>query len=521
MKRSIFITLILSLSLLNSSAEAKSGATIKSYHYPEVIIDGEGLGYLKRSEFFAVEASDGTQSHEVYVMADRNQYQQTTLAEGKSNTSLIMTNHNHTAGFSFDGDIEVRVKRLDGGTLQGVEVLPKQKGYEHRVEGDELIISLSEWAYIYVSFPDLEKEPLFIFADPKETDAPSKDDNDVELLTADMSASQIKEIITSTTKRVIYFSEGVYNFDTKTLDDKYSGYQIPMLSNKEYYIPGGAVIVGSFYGDDCENNKMHGRGIVTACGKIRLGSSRAIPYNLYLQGGGGRGNTLEGIHFNCPNHFAVLGRGDLKTRYCKMFGWWHQTDGWGGGDYAVIEDCFIKANDDFIKLYNLEQRVSNVVLYKQVNGAGIQLGWGSYARAHKTIVDGVYVVGDDPKPNGDVSNTAVVNLRTNKGSTMSDVVMRNIYVESDYQRFIGIDLTDGVFKNFTFENIQIEGNNISETNYFVLRDGKGKYSNILFKDLVINGKKITSDDEWGVKQGYSNRDKRITKYKNVVKIEYK
>ncbi len=493
--------------------------SIATYDYPDVIVDGtNNLGYIKRSEFFEVEVSNTTDSYDVYVMADRNCYQ---MSDPTSSNS-VMTNHNHYANFSFSGSVTVTVRRIDNGSVADGVVYPKQKGYDYSIDGDELKINLTERAYIYVEFPDLEhEEPLFIFADPKETDVPLKTASNVELIDNSMSMYDIKSLINSTEKEIIYFSEGVYDIPSITSID-YAGYQLPLLSNKKYYIPGGTVIVGSFYGDDCANSKMYGRGVVTASGKERLSSDTSIPYNLYMQSGGD-GNELDGILFCNPAHFAVLSRNDLVARNCKMTGWWHQTDGWGAGDNAVLEDCFFKSNDDIMKVYNDNQQVSNIVIYKQMNGAGIQFGWGSSGSASNSTVDGLYVVNDDIKTTGTpISNTAIINLRTNAGSTINGVTIKNVYVENDYQRFIGIDNVGGNFIDFTLDNIQIEGSMHNSHNYFVLRNGKGTYDNIVIKDLVINGTKVTSDDysEWNLIQGYSDDDKGMTEYTNVVNIDY-
>ncbi len=492
------------------------GASIEVYDFPEVIVDNENdMGYLKRSEYYTVEVSNTTDTKEVYVIADRNQFQSyipTTTA------NALMTNHNNTAGFSFSGDITIKVKRLDGGSLDGAEVYPKQKGYNYSIESDHLAITLSEWAYIYVKFPDMDKEPLFIFADPKETDVPLTTASNVELITSDMSIYDIKSVINSTEKSIIYFSPGVYNFAPTITDNTYPGYQIPLLSDKSYYIAGGAVIIGSFYGDSCANSKMYGRGIISACGKYRCADD--IPYTLYMQSGGS-GNTLEGIHFNCPAMYAVLSRNDLKTSYCKMFGWWYQTDGWGSEDNGSLENCFIKANDDFVKVYRSNQTIKNIVFYKQINGAAIQLGWNAYGSAQNSEIDGLYIVGDDKKTPGTTSNTAVINLVNNAGSSINNVSIKNVYVECDYQRLLGLNLNEGSMSNLSLENIVVNGTNNSGNNYISLYNGtSGSYSGFSIKDLVINDEKITSDEAWNLTQGELNSASSAFITSELVEIVY-
>ncbi len=494
-------------------------ATIQSYDdYPEVILESDDLGYLKRSEYFTVEVSNDTETKDIYVIADRNAYQ---MSEGTSGNNAYMTYHNHTADFSFSGDITIKVKRIDGGSLEDVAIYPKIKNYNYTVESDHVEITLSEWAYVYVEFPDLIKEPLFIFADPLETDIPSPTANNVELLTSDMSAGTVTEVLNSTTKDIIYFSPGVYNFAPTITDSSYPGYQLPLLSDKSYYIPRGAVIVGSFRSTSCSNNKMYGRGMITCSTKERLANSESIPYTQVYQEGGS-GCTLEGIYFNNAAHFAVLSRNDLVMRNCKMTGWWHQSDGWGGGDNSVVEDCFFKSMDDNMKVYSDNISISNVILYKQINGAGIQYGWGGGGAKNFTL-DGLYVIGDDNKNPGTTSNTAVVNLVSNSGNTISNHSYKNVYVECDYQRFLGIALEDGGFTDITFENIVIDGTSKGGTNYLANKYGyTGPFSNISFKDLVINGEKITSNDaaDWNLLIGELDSSSSSITSKDLVEIVY-
>ncbi len=491
--------------------------SLEVYDYPDVIVEDNGLGYLKRSEFFSVEVSNSTDTKEVYVMADRNQYQSTTTTA----QTKMMTNHNHTANFSFSGEVTIKVKRLDGGSLEGVEVFPKVKDYQYTVESDHVAITLDEWAYIFVEFPDLEsEEPLFIFADPKETSVPNTSASTVEVITNDMSIYEIKALLESSEKSTFYFSPGVYDFAPTITDSSYPGYQIPLVSSKSYYIAGGAVIIGSFYSTSCSNHKMYGRGVVTTSGKERIEDSAGIPYTLYYQEGGD-GCTLEGIHFCAPSHFAVLSRNNLYTTNCKMMGWWHQTDGWGGGDYAVVENCFMKADDDFVKLYNYKQEVRNIVMYKQINGAAIQFGWGSGGSAQDGIVDGIYIVGEDKRSPGGVNNSAIINLVDNGGSTISNISISNVYVDDDYQRLFGLNNNGGNITGLTLDNIQVTGENLGGSNYLAYSTGTtGTYSNVTIRNMVINGEAITADDQWLLTQGKANAAANTVAAEHLVDILY-
>ena len=503
--KTLFITCLLLCPLSLWPGELRDKGKYAVYSYPDVIVDSPE-GALKRSGFYTVELRQNENNSEVYVMQDANTF----VLENPGNAQgKLMTRNNHTANFSFSGSLQVVIKRKDGKSMQGSVVYPKQKGYDYFVEGKSLVINLSSWAYLYVEVPDLQKEPLFVFADPWETDVPDKSAS--EVLNPGMDIKALKSAIENTDKEVVYFEEGVYDFGPEIGKD-YQGFQIPLRSDKKYYLPGGAVVIGSFYSKGgVSGHKLYGRGVVTACGKGRLGSDKAIPYNLYFAGAGKK-NVVEGIHFNNPAHFCVLSRGELKTQYVKMFGWHHQTDGWGAGDDSVLKDCFIKVNDDFIKIYRDNMAVKNVILYKQINGAGIQLGWGSYGAASHCTVEDLYVVKDDEKTPGVTSNTAVINLVNNEGSLIENIHFKNIYLENRVQRLLGLSGRGGELNDLFFENVYVQKGTYSNENYIATRD-KTRFSNLRFKNLYYGKKKITTETDMGLNQ-YLLRDKKSIKQRD-------
>ena len=473
---------------------AASTGDIQVWTYPDVISETQ-YGYLKRSEIYEVRVSNGNDSAEIYVMADRNSFQ---LTDPNSGQGKKMTRHNHYGSFSFKGKVEIHIRRKDRGSLEGLKVYPLDKKYDYTIQGDSVIINLDSWAYLYVDTPDLHKEPLFIFADPAEDSVPRKSMS--EVLNPGMDAATIRNRILNTPQKTIYFEPGVYDFGNDTSRD-YPGYQLPIVSNKDYYIPGGAVIIGSFYnGGNVSDTKFYGRGIITGCGKERLPNAESIPYSLFYTGSG-TGNSIEGLHFFAPPHFCVLSRGELDTRYAKMCGWYHQTDGWGGGSNSTIADSFIKVNDDFVKLYNQNQKVNNVVMYKQINGAAIQLGWNAAGSARGCTVEDIYIVDEDNKTPSGICNTAVINLMNNGNSNISDILFKNIHMDNKVQFFLGLNGHGGSISNLTFESIQESKGAYNAKNYIATQqDNNSVFNNFRFVDYRINGKKVTCAADMNLQQ---------------------
>ena len=515
-------------------------AKIQIYDFKDFEKTGEylisGSHYIRRSQIFEVQvkanSGNDTDWKDVYVMADRNSYQ---VIEPNDNWGKVMTNHNHTASFSSKGSITIRIKRRDGGTVSNAIIYPRKKNYTSTVKGEYLEIPLDNWAYIFIDFADLagggeNEEPLFIFADPYQEDIPvaSGDDN-VEYLYPTMSASELKNKINSTSKKTIYFTPGIYTFNDNTTSQNYVGYKIPLKSNTRFYLPGNAMIVGSFLGDNRVSNcTFDGRGVVTACGKVRIPERPGIPFTLFRTETSGK-VYLEGIHFSHPPHFCVLGEANLTTRFTKMFGWYHQTDGWGGQDNSILQDSFTKANDDNIKVYKKNMLIKNVIIYKQINGAGVQFGWGAGGVGNTCTIEDLYIVKDDCKNDGrDISNAPVLNLRGNDGGAINNIHIRNLYIENDVPRVLGLELvhdaTEASFSNFCIDNLQMTGKYTFKNNYLAKKQDKGVFRDFHFRNIVIDGKKIMNDNDWDLWQVKTKNIDGKSKYNGntttPIKINY-
>ncbi|MGQ1891323.1 hypothetical protein ACT29H_12860 [Thermophagus sp. OGC60D27] len=443
------------------------------YDYPDTIASTSRLGKLIRSDVYDVTVTQNGEGSKAFVMADFN-----TFDHGQRR---LMTEWNHFSTFSFSGKVEIKIRKKDGSSIGMYEVYPKRKQVEHHLTRDnkEMVISLGKPGKFYVKMEGMDDHPLFLFADGPETKIPKINAPGVGVVKTSMSASQVIGLIKDPKNQVIYFEKGIHSYGEETGKD-YMGYQLPLLDNKTYYIPGGSVVIGSFKGE-ASNVTIRGRGIITGVGKERIGGTEGIPYNLIMLEGNDSGNQkVEGLTFTNPPHFVVLSRGEVHARNLKMFGWWHQTDGWGGGHHSSVVDCFFKVNDDIVKIYRDHQVAKDLVIYKQINGAAFQLGWNQYGQATNSEISDIYIVNDDPKTPKIPCNTAVFNLKDNDGAHISNIVFKNIYIENDVQLVFGLDVSGGSLKKLTFQNIHI--------------DGDWRASNYIFKSKGALVKKIVFED---------------------------
>ena len=430
-------------------------AEVWVYNYPDTIIDaGPALGMNFRSHIYDVKVVQDTSGFDSYVLADFN-----TVDYGARD---MMTEWNHSTCFSFTGSVNVEVMRRDSADLGEVKIYPLHWSIPHSVEnGKKLVIQLSRPRKLYIEMEGMDEHPLFIFADTAETFTPGPDSSAVLKITPGLAAATVKSMINSTSKSIVYFMPGVHTYGPQT-NDTYDGFKLPMLDGETYYLPGGAYLKASLYGTDLQNTSVRGRGIISLCGI--LGKSGEFTHHSIFFDNGGSNHLVEGITVTNPVHYCILSRADLDCRNVKLFGWWYSTDGFGGNHGSVIDDAFMKVNDDFVKVYRDNQVATNIVLFKQINGAAFQLGWNAYGAATNGRVSNVYIVKDAPKVPGTTSNTAVINLKNNEGSGISNLLFEHIYMENDVQRTLGIDVYGGSIQNIHLRDIYLDGQN-NASNY--------------------------------------------------------
>jgi hypothetical protein len=376
------------------------------------------------------------------------------------------TDFNHWTTFSFAGPITVEVTRLSG-PAAGAEIRPLSRGLVPTVLGPTLTFTLVRPEKLYVLFPGADEDPLFIFADPPEENIPDRAD-----------------------PQVIWFEAG------KVHD---IGEKFTIKSGQTVYIPGGAYVKGSITAEGASDITVRGRGILSGLGYARRPGTAGIPFNTVMFNGSGDRQLIEGITVTNPTHFCLLSRGKLTTRHVKLFGWWHQTDGWGGGDGSVIEDSFLKVNDDSVKLYGRDQIARRLVIWQQVNGAPFQLGWGGAGqRATNCLVEDIDLIANEAADKTTrETNQAFLNLRRQSPESAIDgVTLRRIRLDSDVPMLLGFIETKGRVRQILLEDVTVRG--VQRGKNFLRTEGAGRIEGITLRNVTVNGQLLTgpSDALW-------------------------
>ncbi len=221
-------------------------------------------------------------------------------------------------GFSFEGPVQVTVRNLKA-PFQKARVLPSSRNIRvFRKGNDAITFTLEKPGQFAVEFDESILHPLLVFADAPETDVPSPN-----------------------TPKLHYFGPGVHNLPVQGLI---------LRPGENVYLGPGAFVKGRIYGQDTPGARVYGRGILS--GQHLPGQpvgEYSVPHMVHFDKTSPN-VLIEGVTIIASPHFNIVAEGaESIIRNVKIMGWWLGTDGIGTGRDSLVEDCFIKANDDSIK----------------------------------------------------------------------------------------------------------------------------------------------------------------------------
>lgn len=266
--------------------------------------------------------------------------------------------------FSFSGSITVRVKVNDTQKVpvsgQTVRILPSRHGVTSTTNGNIVTFTITEPGQYSVEIgTEYYKNGLIIFADPEETNVPSKT-NSSFLVLDNATASSVSSIPTSYTG--VYFTRGVHNTGS---------FNIPSHI-KSVYFEDGSWVYGSLLMSGNSGVRIYGRGVLSSA-KMNYREAHCVEAI-----NGSNNITLEGLVVADPKYFAVRLIGTHNTvSYTKVIGGWvYNCDGIAAFEGSTVSKCFIWANDDAIKVYRDSVVFSDIVVWQLNNGGIIQMSWG-------------------------------------------------------------------------------------------------------------------------------------------------
>jgi hypothetical protein len=151
--------------------------------------------------------------------------------------------------------------------------------------------------------------------------------------------------------------------------------------------------------------------------------------------------TVEGITvIDAPSYNLAL-TGRFTVRNVKLLSWNYSTDGVGGsGGPGLVEHSFCKVNDDVFTLYWPGRTLRNLVIWKQMNQAVFQLGYGYPQEVTDILVEKVEIIRDETETQN--GHRGIIVLCASKGCRFSDVRFEDIRIYGDTLNLLAIDNLD-------------------------------------------------------------------------------
>ena len=464
MRKLIRLTLILSFAMIASVVQAE----IVTYPVPLDIY------YARHNDDYTVKVrqlgeKDWVDLYEYNVKVDMDTQSDATMVQ-----------------FDFSGKVEFLIQK-NNGEIHSAVVRPLSKGVRSEIDGNYLLFTLDKPQKLSVEFNGDRLNNLHLFANPIISEVPDKN-----------------------LPNVMYFEAGIH----EPADQDTKSFHIP--SNTTVYLEGGAVLKGKLVCDSVENVKILGHGMLL---EPQQGISIAYSKNI----------LVDGLTVINPRHYTLSGGQStgITVRNLKSFSY----QGWSDGlDFMscsdiLIDDVFMRNSDDCLAFYAHR--------------------WDFYGDCRNIRVLNSTLWADIAHP---------INIGTHGNTETGDEVLENMLFQNidilehdeddrDYQGCMAINVGDhNLARNITFEDIRVE--NIQEGQLFHLRvmynqkyntgPGRGvkditfrniyctgKYvnpsliegydkdrtiDNILFENIVLNGKRVTSLDELNIeKKDYVNK----------------
>ncbi len=374
------------------------------------------------------------------------------------------------AYFSFDGKIDVKVTFLS--PVYNYDIRPKNRLIKAECYRNQVQFSIEKPENLSIEINRNLKRPLFIFANPLETNIPDKSD-----------------------KNVIFFEAGKIH---------YPG-EVTIKSNQTVYIEGGAIVRGHFMTDQGRNIKILGRGILDNS-LYNRGEHRPIEINRC------KDVLIEGIILTESRHWSCASTASEKVTYNNLkivsSNDWDDGIDIVGSRHILVNNCFIQTKDDCIAIkagvnyftdFNSSFTVDDVVvqnsvLWNGIWGNGLEIGFETRADTIRNITfrncDLIHVEGPEGTftiHNGDralVKNVLYEDIRVedSRGWLIDFRILK-----SQYSR----DKIRGKIEDVHFKNIRVEGDTFPYSQLLGF-DEISRIEGVTLENFIIHGTKVTS-----------------------------
>lgn len=422
------------------------------------------------------------------------------------------------------GPVEVEISKVDGTAIRKATVHPVRYGKTVHLKDGKAFFTIEKTCLVAVDIDgtmrdqDTTRTPgggwyagpplhgLSIFANPIFPNKPRLGDPTVYAVKPGAMPP------TNGTWKTLCFLPGVHDI----------GLAYPLQANKSYYIPGDALVYGSFL-------KEHGGHDIRifGCGTLsgdrlphpervlKLPYQKSHPYSpitIY----GPYNSQVEGITIANPAYWSCMlaispeyydAARPAVVHWVKVLGWRYNSDGFGTPCNSLVEDCFIRTEDDAI--YPCGLGIRRLVIWSDANGSAFLLTSLSAQKGRPLVVEDCDVIFARQSQYRFSSGSRIFNTRgEGKGEGGRNVIFRNIRVEDPrptQQAFLIQMATEkpyvwpkpmsrgpGDLVGVLFQNIQIAAPSILGEPNILWGGPECKIRDLTFDNVTIGGKKLES-----------------------------
>ena len=422
----------------------------------------------------------------------------------------------HTyVNFETAGAVEIEISRANGQPIRSAAVHPKRKASACSVKDGKVVVRLDKPCLVAVDIDgqmdgqDTGKgykgpplHTISIFANAPLIGKPKP--NNPGVLTVKPGEMPPSDGPWTT----LYFLPGVHDV----------GLAFPLRANRNYYIPGDAMVYGTLsnrkWGDG-HHIRIFGLGTLSGARtkhpKYVEPAISEKEHGLYrpIELVGTTDTRVEGITIADSATHSLMMVSPYKeghpneVKWTKIFTWRANGDGINPFGNTLIEDCFIRTQDDSLYVNGLGIR--RTVLWNDANGSSFVLS-SLPQRADRTmLVEDCDVIYARAKWHH-WSGGRVFNMRGEGGGAAgAGVIFRNINIEDSrptlQQFFICMTMPEPYSKNgdkrkagdvsgIRFQNISIAALSVLNEPQILWGQADARISNLVFENLTLAGKPV-------------------------------
>ena len=412
--------------------------------------------------------------------------------------------------------VEIEITRANGVPIQSATVHPKRQASACSVNDGKVLVRLAKPGLVAVdidgqmdaqdtgkgySGPPLHT--ISLFANPPLLDKPNP--NDPGVLAVKPGEIPPPDGPWTT----LYFLPGVHDV----------GLAFPLHANRQYYIPGDTLVYGTFSNTTWgagHHIRIFGHGTLSGARLKHPGYVEpAIPEKEHgryrpIELVGTTDTRVEGITIaDSATHSLMLihpykAGHPNSVQWTKIFTWRANGDGINPFGNTLIEDCFLRTQDD--SLYVSGLGIRRTVLWNDANGSSFVLSALPQLTDRPLVVEDCDVIYARAKWHH-WSGGRVFNMRGEGGGAAgAGVIFRNIHIEDPrptlQQFFICMSLPEPYSKNaetrnagdlsgIVFQNISIAAPSVLGEPQILCGHADARIRGLRFENLTLAGKPVT------------------------------